>query len=362
MARILVVDDEPDVQALIAQRYAEKIRRGEYHFSFAGNGREALDLVARPPEPDVLLTDLRMPVMDGLGLLEALNGRRATLRMIVITAYGDIPNIRKAMNLGAYDFLQKPLDFQDLDRTVERALRSAAEQRKALAAYRHNAQLKHIVDEITQHLVETQDVTLLSLASLAEVRDPTTGAHLERTRLYVKTLGEALRGHPRFKRYLTDERLEALYKAVPLHDIGKVGVRDDILLKEGALSDEEYEEMKRHVGYGAEALRWAEERLGYDSFLSLARVIVLQHHERWDGSGYPEGLQGDAIDVGARLMAVADVYDALTSSRPYKDSWSFEEVRAFILAESGKHFDPDVVEAFCQCEAQFRAISEKLAE
>lgn len=362
MARILVVDDEPDVQALITQRYAEKIRRGEYHISFAGNGREALDTISRPPEPDVLLTDLRMPVMDGLELLDALNGRRATTRMIVITAYGDMPNIRKAMNLGAYDFLQKPLDFRDLDRTLDRALQSAGEQRKALAAYRHNVHLKQIVDEVTRNLVETQDVTLLSLAALAEVRDPTTGAHLERTRLYVKTLGETLRDHPKFRRYLSDERLEALYKAVPLHDIGKVGVRDDILLKEGTLTDEEFDEMKRHVAYGAEALRWAEERLGYDSFLSLARVIVLQHHERWDGTGYPKGLKGDAIDVGARLMAVADVYDALTSTRPYKGSWSFDEVRAFILAESGKHFDPDVVDAFCKCEERFRAISQEHAE
>ena len=361
MARILVVDDEPDIQALITQRYADRIRRGEFHFAFAGNGREALDLIARPPEPDVLLTDLRMPVMDGLALLDALNGRRATMRVIVITAYGDMLNIRKAMNLGAYDFLQKPLDFRDLDRTLDRALLSAGEQRKALAAYRHNAHLKQIVDEITHHLVETQDAMLLSLAALAEVRDPTTGAHLERTRLYVKILGETLRDHPKFKRYLNEERLEILYKAVPLHDIGKVGVRDDILLKEGTLTDEEFEEMKRHVAYGAEALRWAEERLGYDSFLSVARIIVLQHHERWDGTGYPEGLRGDQIDVGARLMALADVYDALTSSRPYKGSWSFEEVRAFILAESGKHFDPDVVQAFCNCEDRFRAISEELA-
>ena len=220
-----------------------------------------------------------------------------------------------------------------------------------------NQNLEKKVAQRTAELRQTQDVTIISLAGLAEIRDPETGEHLERTRSYVRALAEQLRGHPRFKDVLDDASIEHLYKSTPLHDVGKIGVRDAILLKPGPLSKEEYEEMKRHTILGGDALRWAEERLGFDSFLGVAREIAYYHHERWDGRGYPYGLSGDAIPWAARLMSLADFYDALTSERVYKQAFPHEETRQAVLRERGKKFDPDVVDAFIQIEQEFIAIA-----
>lgn len=220
-----------------------------------------------------------------------------------------------------------------------------------------NQHLEEIVAARTRELRETQDVTILSLAGLAETRDPDTGRHLERTRSYVKALAEQLRKHPRWAHRLDDETVTQLHKSVPLHDIGKVGVPDSILLKEGPLTEEEYAEMKRHTLHGGRALRWAEQRLGFDSFLRIASDIATYHHEWWNGNGYPQGLKGEQIPWAARLMALADVYDALTSARAYKPGWSHEEAREQIVTRSGSHFDPDVVEAFVAIEDRFVEIA-----
>lgn len=223
-----------------------------------------------------------------------------------------------------------------------------------------NQNLEGLVKERTIQLQETQDVTILCLADLAETRDPETGEHLQRTRLYVKTLAEQLHGHPNFRDFLTDEVVEQLFKSVPLHDIGKVGVRDAILLKPGKLTAEEFElEMKKHPMYGGDALRWAEERLGYDSFLRCAREIAYYHHERWDGAGYPFGLKGEQIPIPARLMALADVYDALTTKRVYKEAYPHSMAREIILKGRGTHFDPETVDAFLAIEDRFISIAQE---
>ncbi|MBN2309248.1 MAG: HD domain-containing protein [Candidatus Hydrogenedentes bacterium] len=225
-----------------------------------------------------------------------------------------------------------------------------------------NQGLERLVEERTHELRETQDVTILSLAGLAETRDPETGQHLQRTREYVRVLAEALRSHPRFEDVLDDQVIEHLYKSVPLHDIGKVGVPDAILRKPGPLTDEEREIMRQHTVFGGDALRSAEERLGFDSFLGVARDIAYHHHERWDGAGYPNGLKGDAIPWPARLMALADVYDALMSARYYKEAFGHPKTRALILQERGAHFDPDVVDAFLAREEEFEAIAARFAD
>jgi response regulator RpfG family c-di-GMP phosphodiesterase len=225
-----------------------------------------------------------------------------------------------------------------------------------------NQNLEQMVEARTEELRETQDCTILCLAGLAETRDPDTGRHLERTRRYVKVLAEHLRDHPRFSSFLTERTIEKLYKSAPLHDIGKVGLRDGILLKEGHLTPEEYEEMKKHPIYGGDALRWAEERLGFDSFLGLGRDIAYYHHEWWDGTGYPFGLKGEDIPHAARLMALADAYDALTSKRVYKEPFPHAVTRDFLVKERGKHFDPAVVDAFLEAEQEFISIAESLAE
>ena len=211
----------------------------------------------------------------------------------------------------------------------------------------------------TEELELTREVTILSLASLAETRDNETGAHLLRTQRYVRTLAEALCDHPRFRDDLDARSIDLIFRSAPLHDVGKVGVPDRILLKPGPLTDEEFEVMKTHARLGAEALRVAETRLGESSFMHYAREIAGCHHERWDGSGYPEGLSGDAIPISARLMALADVYDALRSRRVYKPALSHERAREIVLAGRGSHFYPAVVDAFVDHEHAFVAIAQR---
>ncbi len=214
----------------------------------------------------------------------------------------------------------------------------------------------------TEQLRKTQDVTILSLAGLAETRDPETGRHLERTRRYVKALAEFLKKHPRFRYFLNDTMIEKIYNSTPLHDIGKVGIPDSILLKPGRLTPEEFDEMKKHTLFGGRALQLADEKLGFDSFLRVGKDIAISHHERWDGAGYPYGLQGDDIPIPARLMAVADVYDALVSRRPYKEPFSHQTAREIIEGDKGTHFDPDVVDAFVAVDDQFQQIAQDFAE
>lgn len=203
----------------------------------------------------------------------------------------------------------------------------------------------------------TRDVAILGLASLAETRDNETGAHIIRTQHYVKVLAEHLSRHDAERYPLDDATIDLLFKSAPLHDVGKVGIPDAILLKPGKLTDEEFAIMKRHPQIGADALASAEAQLGSNSFLRLAREISLTHHEKWDGSGYPAGLAGEAIPLSGRLMAVADVYDALISKRVYKPAFTHEEAKAIIVQGRGSHFDPGMVDAFLACEGAFRQIA-----
>ena len=223
-------------------------------------------------------------------------------------------------------------------------------------AVRTNEMIRRI-RERTDELNHTRDVTILTLASLAETRDNETGAHILRTQRYVKALAEQLRTHPRFAATLDEETIDLLYKSAPLHDIGKVGIPDAILLKPGKLTDAEFAIMRGHAKIGADALAIAEKSLGENSFLRIAREIALTHHEKWDGRGYPAGLRGDEIPVSGRLMAVADVYDALISKRVYKPAFSHDKAMAIIREGRGSHFDPDVVDAMNAIEATFRKIA-----
>ncbi len=226
-----------------------------------------------------------------------------------------------------------------------------------------NESLEENVHARTLELLLTRDVTIMSLAKLAEIRDHETGEHLERTRSYVRTLAEHLREHPRFAASLPDrDAVDMLYRSAPLHDIGKVGVPDSVLNKPGKLTVAEFSLMKKHPIYGGDALRWAEIRLGSNSFLRVAREIAYSHHERWDGSGYPYGLAGEDIPTSARLMALADVYDALRTARPYKPPFPHAKAREIILQGRETHFDPAVVDAFIRCEPQFQDIARQFAD
>lgn len=216
--------------------------------------------------------------------------------------------------------------------------------------------------ERTLELQLTRDVTIHSLASLAETRDNETGGHILRTKNYVRALANALRDHPRFQNELNDETIELLYKSAPLHDIGKVGIPDRILLKPGKLDTDEFEIMKTHAALGGEALERAEAELGSTSFLFYAREIATTHHEKWDGSGYPNGLKGDDIPLSGRLMAVADIYDALISKRVYKPAFSHEKAMKIIREGRGNHFDHDLVDALLKTEHEFRDIAARYSD
>lgn len=214
----------------------------------------------------------------------------------------------------------------------------------------------------TEELERTQDVTIVTLASLAETRDPETGGHILRTQRYVKVLAVYLKDRERFKEELDGKSIELLFKSAPLHDVGKVGIPDAILLKPGPLTDEEFEIMKKHAEFGKRALRNAEKVLGSNSFLRIAAEIAYTHHEKWDGSGYPQGLKGDDIPVSGRLMAIADVYDALISKRVYKEAFSHEKTRNIIVEGIGTHFDPEVGDAFLAIENEFIDIAKQFVD
>jgi len=227
-----------------------------------------------------------------------------------------------------------------------------------LIAQHTNTMVDRVQDQVTE-ISRTRDVTILSLATLAEIRDNETGEHILRTQRYVRVLANQLKDHPNFSATLSDEIITLMFKSAPLHDIGKVGIPDAILLKPGKLTDEEFTIMKTHASLGAEALNVAKRELGDNSFLRFAREIALTHHEKWDGSGYPQGLSGSDIPLSGRLMAVADVYDALISKRVYKPAFSHDKAVEIIREGRGSHFDPDVVDAMDATEDQFKAVADQ---
>ncbi|MCP4596999.1 HD domain-containing phosphohydrolase [Neptuniibacter sp.] len=218
-------------------------------------------------------------------------------------------------------------------------------------------QMINALAQRTEELCITRDASILGLASLAETRDNETGGHILRTQNYVRVLAEYMSKQDKYQAVLDNATIDLLYKSAPLHDVGKVGIPDSILLKPGKLTDEEFAIMKQHPQIGADALQVAEDQLGSNSFLQIAREISLTHHEKWDGKGYPNGLKGDEIPLSGRLMAVADVYDALISKRVYKPAFSHDKAKSIILEGEGNHFDPDVIAAFLAVEDQFVAIA-----
>jgi len=212
-------------------------------------------------------------------------------------------------------------------------------------------------------LTELQDATILSMASMAETRDNETGNHILRTQEYVRILSKYLQTHPLFKNFLTDENIEVLFKSAPLHDIGKIGIPDSILLKPGRLTDEEMTIMKTHTTIGKQIIESTERRLGRSiPFLQIAKEIAFSHQEKWNGSGYPMGLNGNEIPISARLMAVADVYDALICRRVYKPAMTHEQAVKIMLEGKGSHFDPDILDAFLQVQSEFSACAGRFVD
>lgn len=357
-ATILVVDDTPDNLSLMSG-----LLKDAYRVKIANSGEKALRIAATQPAPDLILLDIMMPEMDGYAVIRRLKGDSSTrhIPVIFLTAKSEVEDETLGFELGAVDYITKPISPP----IVLSRVKTHLEVKRMQDFLRDKAIfLEGEVVRRTAQVGAIQDVTIHAMASLAETRDNETGNHIRRTQQYVKVLAEKLRYNPRFSHFLNDDKtIEHLFKSAPLHDIGKVGIPDRILLKPGRFTPEEFEIMKTHTTLGRDAIQHAERELGIEMpFLRYAKEIAYSHQEKWDGSGYPEGLSGDDIPISARLMAVADVYDALISKRVYKDGMPHEKAVTIIEEGKGSHFDPDMVDAFLEAQADFRRIAARFAD
>ena len=330
--RILIVDDDPVALDLLEFSLA----KAGHEVVRATDGRHALDTV-RSDNIRVVITDWQMPNLDGPGLCRGIRSMADVgyVYVILLTA-GDTNSAVEGLSAGADDLMRKPFNPAEVAvriRTAERILS-----------------------------VETRDLAIFAMAKLAESRDPESGRHLERVRHYSRLLAQDLSDQPEFAAAVDATYVRLIYLTSPLHDIGKVAIPDSVLLKPGRLSDREFGIMKLHTTFGAQTLAASLKEHPEAGFLVMAKQIAESHHERVDGTGYPAGLAGDTIPLCGRIVAVADVYDALTSRRPYKAAFAHEVAKSMILADCSTHFDPDVVAAFLRCEDAFIATATKYAE
>lgn len=351
---ILIVDDEPVNLSVLSQ-----ILTGSYKVRAANCGSRALQVAISEPRPDLILLDVMMPNMDGYSVLSQLKKIPDTKKIpvIFVTTMESVVDEEKGLNLGAVDYIMKPVRPAILLARVKTHLII-----KQAADFLHDKN-DYLEAEVTRRMQENQavqNVSIRALAHLAETRDTETGDHILRTQSYVKILAGRLQQHPRFKDVLTDKYCDLVTRSAPLHDIGKVGIPDSVLLKPGKLTVDEWEIMKMHAELGAQAIENAEQDVEQNvEFLTLAKEIARWHHERWDGKGYPDGLVGDEIPLSARLMALADVFDALISVRVYKPAMSFEKAKKIILSERGKQFDSDITDAFLNTFDEFVEVAQK---
>jgi putative two-component system response regulator len=342
--RVLIIDDTPENIEVLRQ-----LLRTDYAVQAATSGTKGLEIARSTPQPDIILLDIMMPGVDGYEVCRRLKATPDTehIPVVFISALDQVGHETTGLELGAVDYIRKPFEPVVVKARVNNHLRLK----------RYEQELEALVQERTAELALTQEVTIEALASLAEYRDSETGGHIKRTQHYMLALATQLSQHGPYRAQLDPHTIDLLFRCAPLHDIGKVAVPDHILLKPGRLSAEEFEQMKRHVEYGANALDVAKGQQGGSNFLRLARELILGHHERWDGSGYPNGLAGESIPLAGRLMALADVYDALICKRVYKDALSHAEAVQLIIAARGTQFDPVVVDAFAALAGQFQAIA-----
>lgn len=381
LSTILIVDDDPGNLSVLGEAL-----QPQYRIRVATSGPDALRVAASEPRPDMILLDIMMPEMDGYAVLNRLRESELTrdIPVMFVTALGETEDEELGLRLGAVDYISKPIK----PAIVKARVNTHLQLKRAQDALRdRNACLE---SEVTRRIRENQlieDIGLLALASMAETRDADMSNHILRTQAYVAILGRELKTHPRFAAHLTEPRLQLMVKAVALHDIGKVGLPEHILRKKGWLTLEESEIMRTHSLAGYEGLDLAMRRIlnqrgnrqplavgevsvdesneslsGALAFLEVAKELVRSHHEKWDGSGYPDGLAGEVIPVSARLMALADAFDALAGRRNYKEPLPMEQVTAIIQEAKGRHFDPDVVDAYLDVRDQFERVAVRYAD
>lgn len=368
---ILIADDSPESLLIL-----EELLGRHYCLHLAIDGQQALDCLERGVAVDLILLDVMMPRVDGFETCRRIKAdpRFMDIPVLFLTGLDNPQDEEHGLSLGAVDFIHKPFSPPVVLARVRNHLQ-LAQTTKLLHA--RNASLEEAVADRTceilrqseqllrreQEAVAAQSAVIIAFCALVETRDNETGNHIRRTQNYVRLLARHLRDHPRFRGELSEENIGLMYKSAPLHDVGKVGIPDAILGKPGPLNAEEWAVMKLHCQYGRDAILVAERELGEAaSFLRYAREIAYGHHERWDGAGYPQGLAGEAIPLSARLMAVADVYDALISVRVYKPAFSHGQALAMIAKERGSHFDPDIVDAMLAVASDFDRVAKHYAD
>ncbi len=336
---ILVVDD-----SVTNLKLAEQTLKPYYKVTLLVSGEQTLKFLSKN-KPDLILLDIKMPGMDGFETIKAIKDNEFTkdIPVIFLTAISESASELKGLKMGAIDFIAKPFVPEVMLRRVSMQIE--------LKNYRDN--MEKLVREKTKMVEQLQDVIVLSITDLVEFRDKITGGHARRTANYLKILLDHLRTKPQYQNYLDDEMVTNMLRAAPLHDVGKIGINDDILTNTGILNDAEFEYMKKHTTLGALAFEKASEEIPGNKFLGVAKDMALSHHERWNGAGYPYGLKGEDIPFSARLMAIADVYDALTTKRSYKEPMSHEDALKLMTDLRGTHFQPELIDEFIECEKEF---------
>ncbi len=346
---VLVVDDDPT-----NLRYIHEILKDEYKIYLAPSGERALRFM-EGRIPNLILLDVAMPHMDGYEVMRRIKGREALggVPVIFLTGMEGREREQEALELGAVDYILKPISAGIVKARVGLHIE--------LESYRKD--LESVVATRTAQLATTQDVILNVMANMTSIRDNETGSHITRTTFYVQLLVDNLRtlDVPGYR--LGEEYALDIVKSARLHDIGKVAVPDNVLLKPARLSQLEFDRIKQHTVYGAQILDNAMRELGETaSFLRVAREIIISHHEKWNGAGYPRGLRGSAIPLSGRIMAIADVYDALISRRPYKPCFGHDVAVSTIVEDAGTHFDPYLIEMSREVMEQFEAIAKEFRD
>jgi len=354
-ARVMVVDDTPQNLRLLENLLTE---RG-YHVFALPNGEAALRAAAKSP-PDLILLDIDMPGLNGYDVCQRIKADPglAEIPVIFISALSETADKVRAFEVGGVDYVTKPIKFDEVAARVATHLKIRTLQ---ASLEEHNRRLEQIVADQVRKISESQMATIFALAKLAENRDTDTGEHLERVQEYCRVLAFALKERSDYSDVVTDDFIANIYQASPLHDIGKVAIPDNILLKPGRLTSEEVEIMRTHAAVGAQTLMAVLDRFPENAFVAMGIDIAKCHHERWDGAGYPEGLAGLEIPLSARVMAVVDVYDAFRSDRCYRSGLTHEATRQIILDGRASQFDPVIADKFRELEAVFRRIYEETA-
>ncbi len=346
---VFIVDDiAENIQVALSH-----LSRLNCDFAYATSGEQALERIWTA-RPQLILMDVVMPGIDGYETVKALKKEKSTasIPVIFLTARNEPEDIAKGFDSGGVDYITKPFSGQEL--------RARVATRLEIAAYREN--LEEQVAERTKETELLKDVVIEAMGELAEYRDPETGGHIKRTQHYVRALARILGRMDKFKNELGPGRIKLLFKSAPLHDIGKVAIRDNILLKPGKLTSEEFDAMKMHTTFGESVIKKLEKKIGESSFLHYAKEIAGSHHERYDGTGYPRGLAGEETPLSGRIMAIADVYDALISKRVYKEAYTHEKAIAIMAEGRGSHFDPNIFDAFTEIDGEFQRIANRFQD